>query len=290
MPAESNLITSAGMTTAKVREIDFVYRFNDSLKKLLEVLGVTRQIPKTAGTVLKAYTASGTLGTGNVDEGDLIPLSKYDVKEVKFTELKLQKWAKATTAEAIIDKGYDQAVAMTTDAMLKDVQKGIKKKFFDFLKTGSGSATGKTFQETLAQIWGQLQTKYEDTEIESVYFINPLAVADYLATANVTLQTAFGLTYIEDFLGLGTVILNSGVEKDKIYGTAKENIVLYYMPMTGTELNIAFDMTTDETGFIGIHEEADYRHATCEDTVYSGVVLFAERLDGIIKGTISGGE
>jgi hypothetical protein len=286
MAAGTNLIKSEDL--ARAREIDFTYRFSESIKKLMEALGVTRKIPKQAGYTLKAYKATGTLQDGNVAEGDLIPLSKYVTEPVAFDEINLKKWRKATSAEAIIEKGYDQAVEMTTDAMLKDVQKGIRKNFFDFLGTGTGVATGDTFQATLAQSWGQLQVLFEDDEIESVYFMNPLDVADYLATAQISLQTAFDMTYVKDFLGLGTVIFNSSVPKGKVYATAKNNIVLYYIPVNGADLNEAFSFTSDQTGYIGIHEAPDYTNMTASDTVVSGIVLFAERLDGIVVGTIGG--
>ena len=286
MAAETNLITSADLVRA--REIDFTYRFGDSIKKLMEALGVTRKIAKQAGTVLKAYKATGTLQDGNVAEGDLIPLSKYVTQPVTFEEITLKKWRKATSAEAIVEKGYNQAVTMTTDAMLKDVQKGIRADFFSFIGTGTGVAAGATFQATLAQAWGQLQVLFEDDDIQSVYFMNPLDVADYLATANITLQTAFGMTYVENFLGLGTVIFNSSVPKGKIYATAKENLVLYYIPVNGADLNEAFSFTSDQTGLIGIHEAPDYTNMTASDTVVSGIVLFAERLDGVVVGTIAG--
>lgn len=221
-------------------------------------------------------------------EGDLIPLSKYTTEPVNFEEITLKKWRKATSAEAIIEKGYSQAVTMTTDAMLKDVQKGIRKNFFDFLATGTGKATGSTFQATLAQAWGQLQVLFEDDEIAAVYFMNPLDVADYLATANISLQTAFGMTYVKDFLGLGTVIFNSSVPKGKIYATAADNIVLYYIAVNGADLGEAFNFTSDDTGLIGIHETPDYTNMTASDTVVSGIVLFAERIDGVVVGTISG--
>ena len=286
MAAETNLITSADL--AKAREVDFTYTFNQSIKKLMEALGVTRRIAKQAGTVLKAYKATGTLHDGNVAEGDLIPLSKYTTEPVNFEEITLKKWRKATSAEAIIEKGYSQAVTMTTDAMLKDVQKGIRKNFFDFLATGTGKATGSTFQATLAQAWGQLQVLFEDDEIAAVYFMNPLDVADYLATANISLQTAFGMTYVKDFLGLGTVIFNSSVPKGKIYATAADNIVLYYIAVNGADLGEAFNFTSDDTGLIGIHETPDYTNMTASDTVVSGIVLFAERIDGVVVGTISG--
>lgn len=286
MAAETNLIKSADL--AKAREVEFTYIFSESIRKLIEALGVTRKIAKQAGTVLKAYKATGTLQDGNVAEGDLIPLSKYVTEPVTFEEITLKKWRKATSAEAIIEKGYSQAVTMTTDAMLKDVQKGIRKNFFDFLATGTGVASGATFQATLAQAWGQLQVLFEDDEIQAVYFMNPLDVADYLATANISLQTAFGMTYVKDFLGLGTVIFNSSVPKGKIYATAADNIVLYYIAVNGADLEEAFNFTSDETGLIGIHETPDYTNMTASDTVVSGIVLFAERLDGVVVGTIAG--
>lgn len=284
--AEENLIKSEDLV--RVREIEFTFMFSESIKKLVEALGVTRKIPKQAGTVLKAYKATGTLQDGSVPEGDLIPLSQYKTEPVNFVEIEMKKWRKATSAEAITEKGYDQAVTMTTDRMIKDVQKGIRKTFFDFLSTGTGIANGATFQATLAQAWGQLQVLFEDDEIEAVYFMNPLDVADYLASANITLQTAFGMTYVEDFLGLGTVIFNSSVPKGTIYATAKDNLVLYYIPVNGADLNEAFSFTSDELGLIGIHEQPDYDNMTAKDTVISAIVLFAERIDGVVVGTIGG--
>ena len=286
MAAEANLIKKEDL--ARAREIDFTYRFGESIKKLMEALGVTRKIPKQAGTVIKAYKATGTLQDGNVAEGDLIPLSKYVTEPVNFEEIVLKKWRKATSAEAIIEKGYNQAVVMTKDAMLKDIQKGIRKGFFDFIATGTGKAEGATFQATLANAWGQLQVLFEDDEIQSVYFMNPLDVADYLATANISLQNAFGMTYVKDFLGLGTVIFNSSVPKGKIFATAADNLVLYYIPVNGADLNEAFEFTSDATGLIGIHETPDYSNMTSSDTVVSGIVLFAERIDGVVVGTIAG--
>lgn len=282
--ADTNLITKADL--AKAREIEFTYNFSESIKKLMEALGVTRKIPKQAGTVLKAYKATGTLQDGTVAEGETIPLSKYVTEPVSLAEITLKKWRKATSAEAIVEKGYEQAVVETTDAMLKDVQKGIRRDFFSFLGTGTGVANGVTFQATLAKTWGQLQVLFEDDDIQAVYFMNPLDVADYLATANISLQTAFGLTYVKDFLGLGTVILNSSVPVGKVYGTATDNIVLYYIPVNGADLNEAFNFTSDATGYVGIHEVPDYTNMTASDTVVSGIVLFAERLDGVVVGTI----
>lgn len=283
--AEPNLITSADL--ARAREIEFVQMFGESVKKLMEALGVTRKIAKQAGTVLKSYKATGELQDGDVPEGDVIPLSKYTTTPVTYGEIELKKWRKATSAEAIIEKGFDQAVEMTTDRMLKDVQKKIRQDFFAFLGTGTGTASGAGLQATLAKVWGQLQVKFEDDAVETVYFLNPLDVADYLAEAEITVQSAFGMTYVENFMGLGKVFLNSSVPQKKVYGTAAENLVLYYIAVNGSDLEKAFSFTTDETGFIGIHESSDYTNMTSSDTVINGMKLFAERIDGVVVGTIS---
>lgn len=285
MAADTNLIKKADL--AKAREVEFTYMFSENVKKLLEALGVTRKIAKQAGTTLKAYKATGTLENGAVAEGDTIPLSKYKTEPVTFGEITLKKWRKATSAEAITERGYDQAVEMTADRMMKDVQKSIRADLFTFLATGTGVASGTGIQATLAQAWGQLQVKFEDDAIESVYFVNPLDIADYLADAEISTQTTFGMTYVENFLGLGTVIFNSSVPKGKIYATAKENIVLYYIPVNGADLGEAFEFTSDETGYIGIHEVPDYTNMTASDTVINGMVFFAERLDGVVVGTIN---
>lgn len=286
MAAENNLIKKADL--ARIREVEFTELFTGSLKKLTEALGVTRKIAKQAGTALKMYKATGALEDGAVAEGETIPLSHYTTEPVTYKEITLLKWRKATSAEAIIERGYDQAVTMTTDKMLADVQKIIRQNFFAALATGTGTASGATFQAVLAQAWGQLQVLFEDDEIQAVYFVNPLDVADYLATAQITMQTAFGMNYVENFLGLGTVFFNSSVPRGKVYATAADNLVLYYIPVNGADLNEAFAFTADETGYIGIHEEPDYTNMTASDTVINGMELFAERIDGVVVGTLAG--
>ena len=129
---------------------------------------------------------------------------------------------------------------------------------------------------------------FEDTSVDTVYFMNPLDVADYLGTAQISTQTAFGMSYIKNFLGMGTVILASDVPKGKVYGTASENIVLYYIPVTSADMAEAFELTADATGLIGIHTGPAYDKLSAETVAASGVGLFAEKLDGVVIGSITG--
>lgn len=285
MAVETNTILTSDL--AKVRVIDFNNQFTGSIRKLTEALGVTRKIAVQEGAVLKAITVTGTLQDGAVAEGEIIPLSKYKTTEKNVGEVQLKKWRKGTTAEAILKGGYDQAVGATTDKMVRDIQKGIRTSFFTFLGTGTSTATGAGLQAALANGWGKLQVLWEDDAVETVYFLNPMDVADYLGTAEVTMQTAFGMNYIENFLGLGTVFMNSSVPAGTYYATAKENIVLYYVNVSTSDMARAFDLTSDETGYIGINEYPDKETARVIDLVMSGVTFFPERIDGIVKGTIT---
>lgn len=287
MAAETNTIMKEDV--ARVRAVDFNYQFTGNLNKFMELLGITRKIAVQEGTTLKALKVTGTLESGAVAEGELIPLSHYETQEVPMGEAKLNKWRKGTTAEAILKGGYEQAVGATTDKAVKDIQKGIRTSFVAYLANGTGEASGASLQEALADGWGQLQVLWEDDAVETVYLLNPLDVADYLGSAQVTMQTVFGLNYIENFLGLGTVILSSNVPKGKYYATAKENIIAYYVNVASGDIASAFKLTVDETGYIGIREYLDEDHARVMDLIMSGINFFPERIDGIVVGTIGAG-
>ena len=287
--AETNVIKQAQMS--KVREVDFVQRFaHGSLAKLIEVLGVTRKIPMQEGTTLYMYTTSGTLQSGSVDEGAVIPLSQYQRDKAAVGEMTLKKWRKATTAEAIMKSGYQEAVAETDAALLKDVQKTVRSSFFSLLNgtiTGATSVTGEGLQAALAAAWSNLQIKFEDDTAEAVYFVNPLDIGDYLATASITVQNAFGMNYIEDFLGLGTVILSSQITQGTFIATAKENIVLYYLTMNG-DIAGKFGLTVDDLGLIGMKTDIPTeQRAQLETLVMAGIDFFVEYAAGVIKGTIT---
>lgn len=288
--AETRLITKSQMVRA--REIDFVSLFShDSLAKLIEVLGVTRKIPMQEGTTMYVYTTTGTLQSGTVAEGAVIPLSQYAREKTAVGTIALNKWRKAVSAEAIMKSGYDEAVRATDAALLKDVQKTVRSDLFTLLNsniTGATSVAEETLQAALAAAWGQLQVKFEDDTAAPVHFVNPLDIADYLKTANITVQTAFGMNYVEDFLGLGTVIMSSRVTQGNVVSTAKENLILYYLTMNG-DIAGKFDLTVDDLGLIGIKTDIPTENrAQLETLVMSGIQFFVEYAAGVVKSQITG--
>lgn len=291
MAAEDRLVKAADMK--KIREVDFVEQFtHNSLNKLIEVLGVTRKIPMMEGTTMYVYKMKGTLQSGSVAEGDIIPLSKIEQTKTAVGEITLKKWRKAVSAEAIKKSGYNVAVTETDKKLLSLVQGGIRTDLFTFLNgtiTGATKVSGTGLQAALAAAWAQLQIKFEDDTAEAVYFVNPLDIADYLAGASISVQTVFGMNYIENFMGLGTVIMSSQVTQGTFVATAKENFILYYLTMNGDVAN-AFDLTADSLGYIGM--KSGYQNeerAQIESLVMNGIQFLVEYAAGVVKGTINSG-
>lgn len=289
MTAMDNLTKAADLK--KIREVDFVQQFtHNSLAKLIEVLGVTRKIPMMEGTTMYYYAMTGELANnGSVGEGEVIPLTEIQQTKTPVGEITLKKWRKGVSAEAIKKSGYQTAVRDTDAKLLSLVQNSIRSDLFSFLNgdiTGSTEVTGAGLQAALAAAWGQLQVLFEDDTAQAVYFLNPLDVADYLGKANITVQTAFGMNYIEDFLGLGTVIMSSRITQGTFIATAKQNFIMYYLTMNG-DVADAFSLTADELGYIGIASGIqNSERAQIESLVMDGIQFLVEYAAGVVKGTI----
>lgn len=289
MAATEGMIKKADL--AKAREIDYVWKFVDDIRGLMLLLGTTRPIKVKSGTVLTAYKTTGELIDGTqVAEGATIPLSNFKT-EVAFTKTaSIAKYRKASSAEAILKGGFDQAVIDTNKKALSEAHKAIKTALVSSLTPGSGttSAGGIGLQKTLANAAAKLAIKFEDTDYEPVHFVNPEDLGDYLGNAQISLQSKYGLKYLEDFLGLGMVVVMSGISKGTTVSTAKENIQAYFVDVNEDNgLGEAFEFTTDQTGLVGVHSIANYSNMSYETTMIDGVDFFPERVDGIVIGTIS---
>lgn len=269
---------------ARVQDVEFINRFNRTAQSLLNLLGQTEPIMQALGTNLKMYRASGTLESGDVAEGADIPVSAYKNELVGTYEVKLNKWAKETTQEAVIKRGYDQAVDRTDTALIRDIQKQIKAQIFTLLSGGTGKAKGDTLQQALANCWGALAVAFQDEGTATpVYFVNPMDAASYLGTANVTLQTAFGMSYLQNFLGLGTLVVDADVPQGTVYASARENLNVYSTNMASVP---GFAFYSDESGLAGVYHEPRYENGVYRTYVDSCMTVFPEYQDRIIVGTI----
>ena len=283
MTIEQNITTKL----AKAQSIDMAEQFGKSIKKLIKMLKLERTIVMPVGSTIKTYKSTVTLDGTKVEPGDIIPLSKVEATPGTPIELAWDKKRKAVAAEDIQKYGFEQAISNTDTKLLREIQKGIKKAFFDQLGTGTTKVSGAGLQGAMAKAWGAVAEKFEDDDVTTIAFVNPTDVSDYLASAKITVQTAFGLKYIENFMGVDVAVISTGVPAKKVYATAADNLILAYASMSGGEISKAFDFTTDETGLIGVTHDVNKQRLTAETVTASAMALFAERLDGIVESTIS---
>lgn len=292
MAAKANLIMSNDIQVT-AREIDFVTRFERNWEHLREILGIMRPIKKTPGAVLKSKYAEGTLQNGNVGEGEEIPYSKFVVKEKPYAEMTIEKYAKAVSIEAIKDHGYENAVQMTDDEFLFQLQTNVTERFYNYLKTGTLSFTETTFQMALAMAKGRVENKFKQMHRNVtgvVGFVNILDVYEYIGAAGISIQNQFGFQYVKDFLGFNTIFLlsDSEIPRGTVIATPAENIVLYYVDPNESDFAKAGLVYTvsGETNLIGFHTQGNYHTAVSESFAIMGLTLFAEYIDAVAVGTI----
>lgn len=292
MPAKTSLIMTNDIQVT-AREIDFVTRFERNWQHLRDILGIMRPIKKQPGAVLKSKYAEGTLQSGNVGEGEEIPYSKFTVKEKNYAEMTIEKYAKAVSIEAIKDHGYENAVQMTDDEFLFQLQTDVTGRFYDYLKTGTLTSTETTFQMALAMAKGRVENKFKQMHRNVtgvVGFVNILDVYEYLGAAEITIQNQFGFQYMKDFMGFNTIFLlsDSEIPRGQVIATPVENIVLYYVDPNESDFARAGLVYTvsGETNLIGFHTQGNYHTAVSEAFAVMGLTLFAEYIDAIAVITI----
>lgn len=287
---EPNTQMQDNFTELEAKSVDYTYRFGENFSKFIEVLGITRQIPVQEGFTLTMYTAPDVdLKDGNVGEGELIPLSKVTPKPATTKEITLKKFRKVTTVEAIQRYGRDEAINRTDDALVREVQKGIRDYLFETIKThGTEQANlnAGTLQGALASAWGALEVLFEDDVITTVAFVNPMDVAKEIANKEITLEMQFGLRYYTDLTGT-VVILNNTIPQGTVYATASDNLQVAFIP-ANSEAYQEFNMFTDEFGYIAMAHGQQLETMSVQTVLASGVLIFPERLDGMVKIDIAG--
>lgn len=284
-------------TNITAREVDFVTRFTDNWEALNKIMGIMRPIRKAPGTQLVTYKASVELAEGNVPAGAVIPYSKATIEKAGYETLTIEKYAKAVPIEEVEKYGAVIAVQKSDEAFLTKLQNKVLTRFYTFLKTGTLTATETTWQRALAMAKGMVVDKFNKMDksvTEIVGFANVLDFYDYLGDKDITVQTMFGLTYVQNFLGYSTLFLLSdpNIPRNTVIALPVENIDLYYIDPGDSEFaQLGLNYTVEgETNLIGFHANGNYSTAVGESFAIMGMTLWAEYLDGIAVITVGAGE
>lgn len=286
--------SSAALTA---RQIDFVTKFEKNWNALREIIGIMRPIKRENGSTLYTKTATVTLESGAVGEGEVIPFSKATVTETPIGSVSIEKYAKATSVEAVDKYGSEAAIQMTDDEFRNELTGKILDRFYTYLTGNAGltnSSAYASLQMAIAMAIGKVKDSFKKMRRDSaniVVFVNTLDAYEYLGAAELTVQTAFGIDYIQNFLGAQTVILSSEIGPGAVFATPAENIVMYYVdPSNSGFAQLGLDYTVSgETNLIGFSAKGNYERAIGEVFALMGVSMFAEYTNGIAKMTFSTG-
>lgn len=275
--------------TVEARRNDFVTSFAQNWNALREIMGVARPIKKQPGTVLKSYKATLTLEDGNVAEGAKIPLSKAKVDEVAHADLTIEKYGKAITIEDVDKYGAEVAIEMTDEAFRNELLGKILSEFYEFALTGTLKPEGATdFQMGVALAIGAVKNKFKamrkDATKVTVY-VNTMDAYRYLGAAQLTVQNAFGVDYVKNFLGAETMIFagDEDIPSGTIVAIPQSNMVDYYAdPSDSAYAKMGLKYTVDsDVPMLGFAIEGDYSTATGNNWAIMGHKLWAEYLDAI---------
>lgn len=268
---------------AKAQEVNTTVKFDSDLHNLLNLLGKTDVEVVAPGSAFRIYKTSGTLADGTVAPKALIPDSGVAVDDGTIVEISFKKYRNLVPIEDIAKKGYNTAVGGSNARLVRLAQGKLRKSIFDGLDVeGVGKDTAATFKKKLAKAAAYIAKKYEDEAVTPVFFVNTDDAFEYLGDADVTVQNTFGISYLENFMGLGNAILDSNIPAGTVFGTACENIDVLAASVSAID---GLEMTTDESNCIAVHVAPAYSNGSIETVLYSGVQALPVIADCVVKVT-----
>ena len=298
MAVPNNIITSQDIDAALSQE--FVANFKQDYDRLAELMGIFGVETRAAGTALYQLSVTGTLnnsadttnntgssGTAYI-EGDEVALSHYTVSKTPVGDISPIPYRKMTTAKAILQDGYEGAVLKTDAKMLAQVRSQVITSFFSYLANGTATPAGTIagLQEALAltdaKVQDNMETNDDNTDAPMVHFVNRTDIAAYLANATISTQNIFGMTYIQNFLGVENIFVTNKVSSGTLYATSAANLHAYGIDFDALSRGgLAYEV--EDSGLIGVAHTGAYDHASAETNVMCGLLLFAENLAYIGK-------
>lgn len=222
-------------------------------------------------------------------EGDFIARSKYSLTKSLIGEVEFFPYAKQTTAQAILKAGFEKSVLRTDRKAQQQLRSAIVSDLFALLKNGTSTTRPESgtwdLQQMLAYAAAKLGDVMENANEEPddvVTFANRQDAAKYLGTASITTQDAFGITYLESFLGTPNVVLTNRVVSGSVFATPVENIHVFGLDF-GSLGTAGLQYVTNDYGLVGVHHKPDYDYGSVETYLVRGCKFVPEVTDFIVQ-------
>jgi len=307
MAVRDNTILASDTVEAILQE--YQAKYNADYDRLEEVVGLFGVETVNAGTALYKYNVTGALdnsapdptapeagssGTGYV-EGDFIKRSHYAVTKTPIGEVEWVPYAIQVTAQEILKGGLQNGLMRGVNKAHKQLRGDVVSKMFNFFATfatptKASPAAGDpdwSLQEMLAYAEGTILDTLEsnnEADTDIVHFVNRADAYKHLAGAQLTTQELFGMTYLENFLGVSKVFLTNKVAAGTMYATPVANIRVYgcdYSTLAQTDLVYQ----SDDMGLTGFAYNADYDYASAIAYLVRSMTIMPEVADFIVKGS-----
>lgn len=268
---------------AFAQQVNITAKFNADLHNLLEAMGKADVRVMPAGSAVNVYkegtvNASATAANPGalIDLDGAVPVLDHTVS------LTWSKKREIAPYETIQAQGYDVCVGGTADTLVKRSASVVRTALCTAIKSGTGTATqGATFQAAVANAVAALMNGTADEAGEPIVFCSPTAWAGYAGSASIQMQSAMGIRYVENFMGIATLMILPGLEDAKVYATIEENVNL-----CAAAIGSIANVMTDADGVIGISIEEKPENAGVQVCVYNGVSAFLNVLAKCYKANI----
>jgi hypothetical protein len=247
------------------------------------------------GDYYVSYASAGSSAGKLYREGDKIALSHFNLDKVWLGEVNFIPYRIRITAQAIQRGGLENALIRFVEKAYKQLRADTVADLFTWINkfdnaTISDPDSGQwTLQQMLAHtedtLLNTLETNSEnDTDI--IHFLNRSDVYDYLADATITTQDLFGMTYLENFIGINKVFLTNRVNKGTMFATPVANLKSYGIDFsTLAEADIEYQ--TDGSNLIGFGYGKAMDHASTEAYPVRTLTIAPEVEQFVVRGSMT---
>lgn len=291
-------VTAAWPNTIQPADLEpaLTYVHVNRLKKdfgdFRRVFGILSPRP-SRGTV-EIYGSTVTRGGKQPEPGAIIPRTKVERKKLRDVPFDIDPAVTTTPAQTIAKVGRTVAVGMTDQAFVEDLKAKKRDELFTQMfsvATPTEAKQGTGLQGALAYSRSGARKYFEDISITPISFVSEDDWANYAATAPVPVSTptVFGLTYVQNFLGTGTVVIHPRCPVGYVYTTAQENLNCAYLSNSG-DLASTFGLTFDDMGLVGITHQIAADRASVDTLAITGLMFYMEDESGMVRSKIAGAE
>lgn len=243
-----------------------------------------------------AYAAAGSSSGRRYVEGDEVALTEFKLERVFLGKSVFFPYRTRITAQAIQDGGFENAFMRFTERLYRNLKSDTVSDIFNWINlfdepTIASPAAGSTWnlQQMLAHTEDTLLNTLEanrENDSDFIHFLNRSDVYDYLADATITTQDLFGMTYLENFLGINRIFLSNRITKGTMVATPVSNLRSYGIDFAELAKG-DIEYQTDGSGIIGFAYDKAMSHVSTEIHAIRTLTITPEKEPFVVRGSMT---